>query len=52
MVDEEAEIKVVHLLLVDRKIDLISPIVRNFYYFTMISELFNVDYENRKIKVR
>jgi hypothetical protein len=31
---------------------MVSPIVRNFYYFTMISELLNVDYENRKIKIR
>ena len=50
--EEESDQKIVNLLLADRKIDLVSPIVRNFFYFTMISEVFNVDYEHRKIKTR
>jgi len=29
--------KTINLLLVDRKIDFISPLVRNFYYFSIIS---------------
>lgn len=30
---------------------MISPMVKNFYYFTMISEIFNIDYTNNKIKL-
>ena len=37
------------MLLVDRKIDLISPIVRNFYYLTMLSDAYNIDYQHKKI---
>ena len=44
--------KTINLLLVDRKIDFISPLVRNFYYFSIISQLFHVDYFNNEVKLK
>lgn len=40
------------MLLVDRKLDLISPLIRNFYYITIISELFKIDYMSSEIKLK
>ena len=40
------------MLLMDRKMDMVSPLVRNFTYFSVISDLFKVDYEEREVKLR
>lgn len=39
-------------MLVDRKIDLISPLVRNFYYVTMLSELMHIDYNHKDVTLK
>lgn len=39
-------------MLVDRKIDLISPLVRNFYYVTMLSELMHIDYNHKDVNLK
>ena len=31
----------------DRRMDLVSPLVSNFYYLNMISDIFKVDFEHR-----
>jgi hypothetical protein len=36
------EIDNLKIILFDRNIDLVSPIVRNFYYFPMIADLFDI----------
>ena len=40
------------MLLVDRKIDIVSPLVSNFYYLNMISDIFRIDFEHRDIVLK
>jgi len=40
------------LLLVDRRMDLISPLVRNFYYSTLISDIYQVDYFQKEVTLK
>lgn len=45
------EIDNLKIVLFDRNIDLVSPIVRNFYYFPMIADLFDIrDFNDLTIK--
>ena len=38
--------------MVDRKLDLVSPFIRNFYYLTIISDLFHLDYVHNDVKIQ
>lgn len=40
------------MLLVDRKIDIVSPLVNNFYYLNMISDIFRIDFEHKDIALK
>jgi hypothetical protein len=39
-------------VLVERTLDLISPLVRNYYYITMVSDIFEVDFLKKDITLR
>ena len=32
--------------------DLVSPLVMNFYYLNMISDIFHLDYKNKTIELK
>lgn len=36
--------KSLNLVVMDRRMDLVSPLVSNFYYLNMISDIFKVDF--------
>lgn len=45
------EIDNLKIILFDRNIDLVSPMMRNFYYFPMITDLFDIrDFKDITIK--
>ena len=45
------EIDNLKIILFDRNIDFVSPMVRNFYYFPMIADLFDIrDFKDLTIK--
>jgi hypothetical protein len=44
--------KPLNLLIIDRRIDLVSPLVRNFYYLNMISDIFAIDFNQRNLTLK
>ena len=44
---EKKEGRTLRIVVFDRKMDPISPLVSNFYYLNMISDIFRADFEHR-----
>lgn len=40
------------VVLVDRTMDLVSPLVSNFYYLNLISDIFRINYHHNEILLR
>ena len=49
---QKTDPKTLRVLVVDRRIDLVSPLVRNFYYLNMISDVFRTDFDHQEISLR
>ncbi len=45
---DQKDDKSLRVIIVDRKIDIVSPLVSNFYYLNMISDIFEVDFNKKE----
>ncbi len=40
------------LAIFDRKLDIVSPLIHNFYYYPMLADIFLIDINNPIVKIK